>query len=478
MNSMNNTNSLPLCVDLDGTLIKTDLLMESLFALLKDNFLWAFMLPFWLLGGKANLKHQIAKRANINVALLPYNESFIDYLQEQKSLGRKLILATASNQKYAQQIAEHLGLFEQVLASSESHNLSGKNKLNALVSQFDEQGFVYAGNDTPDLKIWPHAAAAVVVNPLGRVGSKARKKHTIEAEFIDPKPGLAGLIKALRCHQWMKNILIFVAAVTAHVAINIDIISNLLLAFFAYSLCASAVYLLNDMLDLEDDRKHPRKRHRPFAAGTMPLIHGAFLLPTLFAGSMLLASLVSINFLCVLLGYFILTMAYSLKLKRIMLLDAISLACLYTLRVIAGAVAIEVTLSFWLLAFSMFIFLSLAFVKRSTEIMEALKQNKEKLSGRGYQTTDLEHLNTMGTTSGYLSILVFALYINSEEVLTNYQYPEVLWLICPLLLYWISRVWLIAGRGEMHHDPVVFALTDRISLFTGMVLGLLLVVAI
>lgn len=473
-----NHQKLPLCVDLDGTLLKSDLLMESLFALLKRNALYLFLLPIWLLKGKANLKQQIASRADISIASQPANQAFVDYLLQQKAQGRQLILATASNQKYAQQVADYFGFFDDVIASDAQHNLSGRHKLAALQQRFSDSGFVYAGNDTPDLKIWPHASAAILVNPTGNIASKVPQQCAIEAEFIDDKVGIKAYIKALRCHQWIKNILIFVALVTSHIAIDSAVITQLLMAFFAYSLCASAVYLLNDMLDLEDDRKHPRKCNRPFAAATIPLLHGMFLIPLLLSASLFLAYLIPGPFIWVLIGYFLLTLAYSMHLKRIMMLDVITLAALYTLRVIAGAVAINVVISFWLLAFSMFIFLSLAFVKRSTEVMEVVKLNKDKLSGRGYLTSDLANLNSMGTVSGYLSVLVFALYINSPEVLSHYQHPEALWLICPLLLYWISRIWLIAGRGEMHDDPVVFAISDKASLLTAAVLGALLLVAI
>ncbi len=467
----------PLCVDLDGTLVKTDLLMESVFSLLKSNFLFIFLLPIWLLKGKANLKQQIASRAEINVALLPYHADFVEYLKQQKNQGRRLILTTASNQKYAQQIADHLGLFDEVIASNTQQNLAGQQKSQVLIERFGEKGFVYAGNDYPDLKIWPYASAAILVNPLGNIAKQAQLKYTIEASFIDATVGLKGYIKAIRLHQWIKNILLFVALVTSHVSL-VDNIPLLLLAFAAFSLCASAVYLLNDLLDLEDDRQHPRKYKRPFASGALPLIHGALLMPCLLIVSFALAYLIPGDFIWVLLCYFLLTLAYSLKLKQVMLLDVISLAALYTLRVIAGAIAINVALSFWLLAFSMFIFLSLAFVKRSTEVIVILKQKKEMLCGRAYRTEDLQHLNTMGTVSGYLSVLVTALYINSNEVITLYTHPKALWLICPLLLYWISRVWLIAGRGDMHDDPVVFAITDRASQITGLLLAALLWVAI
>lgn len=468
----------PLCVDLDGTLIKSDILMESLLVLIKQNPLYLLLLPLWLLKGKANFKHQIAQRADINVARLPYQPEFINFLKLQKESGRRLVLATASNIKYADQIAFYLGLFDEVLASDATHNLSGTNKRHAFIEKFGEQGFVYAGNDTPDLKIWPHAAAAVLVNPLRGVEGKARKQTAIEAEFIDHNSKLKHYIKSIRPHQWLKNVLIFVALVTSHQFTETTAIIQALLAFVAFSLCASSVYLINDLLDLADDRKHPRKRHRPFAAGALSLVHGALLVPVLLLFSFALACMVSSNFVAVLSIYFALTLAYSFKLKRVMMLDVISLAALYTLRIIAGAVAIEVPLSFWLLAFSMFIFLSLAFVKRSTELMEALDNNKEKLSGRGYQTIDLEHLNTMGSASGYLSVLIIALYINSEEMMQLYTHPKALWLICPVLLYWVSRIWLKTGRGEMHDDPVIFALTDKASLLCGLIAGFLILVAI
>lgn len=450
----------PLCVDLDGTLIHTDLLIESLLLLLKRNPLWLFALPLWLIKGKAHFKQQLAKRVELDVTRLPFNQPLLAYLREQQAQGRRLVLATAANQRHAEQVAFHLGLFEAILASDAAINLSGTRKRDRLVELFGVGGFDYAGNSIVDLRVWSHAQTAIVVNagaPLAR-----HVARLVEVECVIPAPaiGLRTYFKALRLHQWVKNALIFVPLLAAHQALNPTLLLQTTLAFLAFGLCASSVYVLNDLLDLAADRAHPTKCRRPFAAGLIPIQRGLWLIPTLLTLAFLVALWLPL-WLSVTLGlYVLLTLAYSLRLKQWVLIDVLALAGLYTLRLGAGGAATGIPLSFWLLALSLFLFLSLALAKRYAELHLCHTNGRDSAAGRGYRTADLETLAQFGIVSGYLSALVLALYIDSADVTALYAEPRLLWLVCPLLLYWISRVWLLARRGILHEDPVVFALTD------------------
>ncbi|MCU1135966.1 UbiA family prenyltransferase [Stenotrophomonas maltophilia] len=449
-----------LCVDLDGTLLDTDLLYESLLVLLARNPLYLFLLPFWLLQGKAALKRQIAARATVDPCHLPYNPKVLQLLRDTPQRPR--VLCTASDQLLVAPIAAHLGLFEQVIASDGQRNLSGPNKAQALVDAFGERGFDYAGNGTVDLAVWARAAGAWVVNNGSALAGAAAQRTQVLGHWPAPSRRQAWL-KALRPHQWLKNLLVFVPLLTAHRFLEAPAVADALLAFAAFSLCASGVYVLNDLLDLDADRRHPRKRHRPFAAGRLPLLHGLVAGPLLTLCGLAVALACSPAFAAVLAGYYALTVAYSLRLKRIVMLDVVLLASLYTLRIIGGTVAIGAELSFWLLAFSMFIFLSLALLKRYTELHAVLARGKTRANGRGYGVEDLPLLQSLGAAAGYCAVLVMALYINSPDSVELYRNPKLLWFICPVLLYWVSRAWVIAHRGNMHDDPIVFAATDRPS---------------
>jgi len=468
----------PLCVDLDGTLIRSDLLIESLFGLLKQSLLNLLLLPLWLLAGKAVFKQRIAERVELAVELLPFNEGLLAWLREQKAEGRPLLLATASNVKYAQQVALHLGLFEGVLASDGVSNLSGRRKRERLVELYGERGFDYAGNDAIDLGVWSHARRAVLVDVTDAVAEQAKGLAQIERRFETPPPRWRDYLKALRLHQWLKNLLLFAPLAMAHQGANPQLLGQAVLGFIAFGLCASSVYLLNDLLDLPADRRHPTKRKRPFAAGRIPLIHGLVLIPLLLLGALAAALLLPWAFLGALALYYTVTLAYSLRLKQAALIDVLTLAGLYTMRLVAGGAAVAVPLSFWLLAFSMFLFLSLALVKRYSELLTMQNEQRESAQGRGYQVGDLEGLAQFGASSGYLAVLVLALYINSEQVKALYTQPEAIWLLCPLLLYWISRVWLLARRDLMHEDPVVFAIEDRRSHWLAVIGAVILWVAV
>ncbi|MCB1800126.1 MAG: UbiA family prenyltransferase [Gammaproteobacteria bacterium] len=457
------SNTRPLCVDLDGTLIHSDLLVEALLGLLKQQPLTLFLLPFWLLGGKAHFKQQVATRVAPDTKRLPYNQTLLQYLEGEHAAGRRLVLATAANARHAARIAEHVGLFDQVIASDARTNLSGPGKAARLVAEFGERGFDYVGNSEADLAIWSHAHRAVVVNAPESLLARVRQRAEVAHVFTRTPGSLAALLRATRPHQWLKNLLVFIPLVLAHELRDPILLSQALLAFFAFGFCASAVYLLNDLLDLPADRRHPIKRRRPFAAGLLPPQLGLALAPLLLGIAVLLGSVLPPAFLGTLGIYLVLTLAYSVRLKATRLLDVMTLAALYTLRVIAGAAATGIEPSFWLLAFSVFFFISLALVKRYAELKAAEQANIEQPAGRSYLLVDLETLAQAGIASGFSAAMVLALYINNPVVTSLYQHPKLLWLICPVLLYWISFVWLLARRGEMNQDPVLFAIEDRHS---------------
>lgn len=468
----------PLVVDLDGTLIKTDLLVESVIRLLHRNLLYIFLLPLWLLKGKAALKSELAKRVSLDASLLPFNEPFLAWLREQHASGRQLVLATASHCTPAAAVARHLGLFAQVFSTEPGVNLGGSNKKKVLVERFGAQGFDYAGNASPDLHIWPHARRAILVNPDRGIERKARRCADVEHVYVDRKSGPALVARAIRVHQWLKNLLVFVPMLAAHQWGNGGVLANVLLAFGAFSCSASAIYLVNDAFDLDSDRAHPRKKRRPMAAGDLPLTQAAALTVVLLAASLAMASTVSLHFVGMLLVYVVTTLAYSLWLKQYVLIDVMALGALYTLRVIAGAVAATVMPSFWLIAFSMFLFTSLALVKRCAELKSLELENKAVAKGRDYRVSDFGQLSSFGAAAGNGAIVVLAFYLNSPDVKEHYRNPAVLWLLCPLLMYWIGRMWVKAGRGEMNDDPIVYSVKDRASLVIALLAGLLVCAAI
>lgn len=453
-----------LCVDMDGTLLRTDTLYESLLVLLKRHPLQCLQAPFWLLGGKAHFKDQVAQRVKLAPRVLPCNEEFVAYLKDQKAAGRKLVLATAANRRVAEKVAAHLGIFDEVIASDAETNLSGESKASALRERFGEKGFAYAANGEIDLSVWRDAASAVVVNAGPRLRTEVERQTPVEAEF-PRKTGitLSTLVRAVRVHQWVKNLLIFVPLVLAHEITDLSRVLAAVQAFIAYGLCASSMYVFNDLMDLHADRRHPDKRNRPFASGTLPIQLGVLLVPMLLIAAFVIAAPLPAAVSLLLLAYMVLTLLYSISLKRMVLLDVLILAGLYTLRIVAGTLAIEVPVSYWLLAFSTFIFFSLAMVKRYSELLALMDRNEEKSHGRGYVTQDVELLGNLGAASAYISVLVMALYINDPDITVAYTHSEWLWLVCPALLYWISRIWLMAHRGLIHEDPVVYAVRDKAS---------------
>jgi len=387
-------NLVPLCVDLDGTLIKTDMLWESFVRLLRRNPLWLVVIPFWWIRGRAVLKQQIAARVQVDVAALPYNGLFLEFLREAKRQGRRLVLATASDREMAERVARHVGLFDEVLASDGRKNLRGDTKLETLIARFGQGGFDYAGNSAVDLAVWRGTREAIVVNAGPNLARQAARIAKVGKHFPAKASLFSALLKALRPHQWVKNLIVFVPIITSHQMSFWPILAGAA-AFTALCLCASGGYVVNDLMDLDADRHHPVNRGRPFASGNLPLSLGLLLVPLLLAASAFVAWQMTKPFVALMGLYFVVTTVYSSHLKRVPLLDAFVLAGLYTLRLIAGHVVTGIAYSAWLLVFSMFIFLSLALMKRFRELRALRQQNEMDAKGRGYTVDDLELVATL-----------------------------------------------------------------------------------
>jgi len=457
----------PLCVDLDGTLVKSDTLVDSLFALVRTRPAQLVRLPGRLLRGKAELKAFVTETVSIDVASLPLNHALLGYLREERALGRKIYLATGADARLAHRVADHLGIFAGVLASDGATNLTGNRKLDSLRARFGEIGFDYIGNATADLPLLWNATEPMIANPslALRIKLKARGIQTTH-EFIERKPVLQSLLKAVRFHQWAKNLLISVPLLCSH-ALSQSKLFIALAAFFCFSLAASAGYIVNDLLDMEADRRHPRKLQRPFAAGDLPGIAGVAVAAVFLIAGLAGAAFLPGNFFALLLLYLATTVAYSVYLKRIVLVDVLVLSGLYSLRLLAGGSVTGTPISHWLAGFSMFLFLSLAIVKRYAELENLRAGNAVPMNGRGYRIADLDQLRSFGTASAYAAVIVFAIYITSPDVMKLYHKPQMLWLTVPLMILWLNRVWLLASRGELNEDPVAFALTDAMSLVIG-----------
>lgn len=454
--------SIPLCVDLDGTLVRTDMLHETLLLLAKGAPRTLASLPGWLMRGKAGFKHEVAQRVTVDPASLPYRLEILDLIAEARAQGRRVVLATAAPTQVATAIAAHLGSFDEVLCSDEDHNLSADAKAALLVERFGACGFDYVGNDHADLPVFAQARRAYLVSSHGGL-RRAVRGHDA-ARFLDnPAGGVRAWVKALRLHQWLKNLLVFVPLAAAHAVMDASLLIAAMLAFLAFSLCASSVYILNDLLDLPSDRAHWRKRNRPFASGALPVKAGVVAAPLLLAAALALVWFLPVRFLGVLAAYYALTTLYSFFLKKQVVVDVMLLAALYTLRIIAGSAATNIRPSFWLLTLSMFVFLGLAMVKRYSELRIALTASAP-IAGRGYRPDDLPVVLALGSASGMVSVLILAMYTQAEIVPAMYPSPEWLWLAPPLMLYWTTRLWMKAQRGEVHDDPVVFAARDWQSL--------------
>ncbi len=458
-----------LAVDLDGTLLRSDMLFETFWSAFAQDWRTPFRAARALLVGKARLKQYLAASGEVDVTHLPYDTQVIDYVRDWRAKGGRTVLVTATDQGLADAVSGHLQIFDEVYGSDGEKNLKGVDKAAFLRERFGSGSFTYMGDSAADLPVWKDADKAVTVN----VPTKLR--HEVDTTMSDAEHlqtvthQIRPYIKALRPHQWLKNILIFLPMLTAH-QLTPGTFFQSLLAFISFSLVASSVYVLNDLLDLQPDRLHPRKRNRPFASGSVPLGHGPWMVGLTLLPGMAIAAALGWKFLLVVIGYYCLTTAYSLDLKRRTVIDICVLAGLYTTRVIAGGAATGIELSIWLLAFSIFLFFSLAAVKRQAELTMNVERGISKVSGRGYHADDLMIISMMSIASGYMSVLVLALYLNSPSVQQLYSEPTLLWGTCCILLYWVSRTVMLAHRGHLQDDPVIYAVRDRISLSCGVLI--------
>ena len=475
MDRRSDNEAIPLAVDLDGTLIATDLLWEGLFLLLRQNPLFLILVPVWLSSGPARLKREIAARVDIDAAGLPYRAEVLSRLRDERAAGREIVLATGTPRKFAEAIAAHLGIFDKVLATDEAHNLTSGRKKAALVEAYGDCGFDYAGNSRHDLKVFNSARETIVVAP-DRHAARWQSSHGSEL-LETPKPTIKTVVKMLRAHQWLKNGLIAVPMVLSHEYFNVGMMLSCVLAFISFSAAASAIYIVNDFFDLALDRRHPTKRNRPFASGLLSMPFGFASVAVLLTVSLCTALFLPIEFLGVLLAYLLITTAYSFSIKRMLLIDVLTLAGLYTMRILAGAAATGVDVSFWLLAFSIFFFLSLALVKRYVELRSTPLPVGERIAGRGYRAEDQEIVAQAGMASAFSSALVLALYIDSDAVRELYAKPWLVWPLAPIVLYLTMRVWILARRDEMHDDPVVFIIRDWRSQVVVTIGGVLMAMA-
>jgi len=451
-----------LAVDLDGTLLRSDMLHESFWSAVSRDWRNLYRAGMALRSGRAALKRDLAARADVDVAALPYDPEVIAYVAAWRAAGGRTALVTASDGAFAQAVAGHLGLFDEVHGSDGSDNLKGMRKAEFLRDRFGAAGYSYMGDAAADLPVWAGAATAVTVNAPESL-RRAAERVAGRVEHLDTaRKSVLPYLRALRPHQWLKNLLVFLPLLAAH-RFDAASLGAAVLAFVAFSLVASGVYVLNDLLDLAADRAHPRKRLRPFAAGSVPIAHGGAMAAALLGLGGLVAVLLGPAFLTVMLCYFALTSAYSLYIKRRIVIDICVLAFLYTIRIVAGGVATGIDLSVWLVAFSIFLFLSLAAVKRQAELVDSARRGALTASGRGYVVDDLPIVAMIAIGSGYVSVMVMALYVTAPAVTELYRMPSFLWAICGVLLYWITNMVMVAHRGEMHDDPVVHAAKDPVS---------------
>lgn len=467
----------PLAVDLDGSLIATDLLHESAtrFVVARPGSLGS--LAAWVRRGPGPLKAELASATSIDVSVLPYRDDVVTWLREEAESGRVLVLASASDQRLVQAVADHLGIFDEAIGSSADRNLKGSEKANALRTRFGENGFEYVGNHRDDLPVWALASVAHTITSSESLRAAAGSVSELGRSFDAPPMSLPAIVKMLRPYQWVKNLLVLLALVAAQRLGDPTAVWHALAGVAIFSVLASSVYVLNDLADLDNDRRHPTKRRRPLAAGTVSLLTAWLVWPVLMVAAFALSlALEPWKFSLALLAYYLATVAYTFSLKRRPIADVVTLAGLYAVRVLAGVAAIQVSVSNWLLTFSLFFFLSLALIKRVSELTRARREGVEA-SGRGYRNADLELLSSYGVSSSFAAMVIFSLYVNDPKTAELYRGPEILWGALPILLAWTMRTWLIAHRGELDEDPVLYAAKDRWSLLSGLAIAAFFVAA-
>lgn len=451
----------PLCVDLDGTLLHGDMLWECIVSLFRTEPLALFLIPVWLLSGMARVKEEVAKRGHVDVTILPYRAEILSFLASQREQGRTVILATAAEIGLALRVATHLGVFDGVFATEAGRNLRGKAKADRLREEFGEGGYDYIGDSAADVPVWKSSRTAHVVGNQALV-KKAEAVAKVENVFDSRPARLDTWLSALRIHHWVKNSLLFLPLLLAH-RFDWNALRTTTLGFLIFGLCASSIYIVNDLLDLHSDRAHPWKSKRPFASGETSIPGGLLVSGLLAASTIGLGFWLNVQFGMVLILYILATLWYSVHLKRVVLLDIFVLSGFYVIRIWAGALVASVPLSDWFLAFSLFFFLSLATAKRYSELLHAGALVDSGKSGRSYVEADRAMLMPLGIGSSFAAVIILALYEHSQELSALYPRPEPLLLICPIILYWLIRVWLKAGRGELDEDPLTLSIHDPVT---------------
>lgn len=449
----------PLIVDVDGTLVRSDLLLESALKFISRKPFLAWKLIVWLLVGKARLKAELARQAAPDIELVPLNGSVVTYMRAAQADGRPVHLASAADQSLVAGLATRLGVEEEIFASDGTTNLSGAKKAAVLVDRFGDCGFDYIGNDPVDVAVWQRSRRVICASNSEHFARRIARRFAGAERITLERDSIVAYVRALRPHQWSKNALLALPMLVAHdvTAANLVLVA---LAFIAFSLVASCVYLINDMADIDADRQHRTKRNRPFASGNATLMRGLPLIPVAGLAGFAIAASVSPAFFATVIGYFVLTLAYSFNLKRRAITDVIALGGLYMVRVFAGGMAIGDMLSPFMLGFCVFFFLCLALVKRWAELLQAKKEGRLQAAGRGYRTSDIPFISMLAVAAGYAAVVVLALYITSDNFAQLYTKPEGMWFACIITLYWLSRILFRTHRGEMHDDPVVWALKD------------------
>lgn len=456
-----------LAVDLDRSLIAGDLFLESLVQFLKrEHAFGAWKVVAWFFrGGVPLVKTKIAERVAVDPATLPYNDDVLNLIKELTQDGWTAVLATGAAEPHAAPISEYLGIFAATFTTEADLNLKGKNKFLRIEKAFPTYAsFRYIGDSASDIPLWHKADLAYVVRP-SRLLRYRLQLQRISFRDLDEQSAVTTfrkVLKALRAYQWVKNLLILVPVIAAHQLFDSAVIQKSLIGFLAFSFAASSIYIVNDILDIPADRAHARKKNRPLARGDLRLETALILSLCLAILAGVLGWYAQTDFLAALAAYFVITSLYSFRLKQIAVIDVITLACLYGLRVFAGGILTGIVLSKWLITFSLFFFLSLALLKRFSELRLA-KSETAALPGRGYSPSDAVPVGIFGIASGYTAALVFSLYLSSPELGSNYQSPSILWLMLPIIVWWISRSWILAFRGQISDDPIEFALKDRPS---------------
>jgi len=449
-----------LCIDVDGTLLKTNLLFESLLSVIRLKPWLLPLIPWWLLRGRAHLKRRLVHNKCRPRAPLPLNKAFLGFLKEQSTSGKRLVLCSGSDHYLVHYVAAQLEFPVEVIASDGVVNLTGARKAQILLERFGLAGFDYAGNARDDLPVWRTALRAIVVNASPAVAAAAQEQGNVAMVFPRQRTLVKTILRTMRIHQWVKNTLLLVPLITSHQFLDRHLLARVATAFLAMGFCASFVYVINDLADLDADRMHPSKRDRPLARGDLSIAAGFLVSPALLAMGLGLSCLLPRMASLMLLSYTMIAIAYTVCLKRKLMADVVTLSLLYTIRIVVGGAAVSVLVSPWLLAFSLFFFLSLAFSKRVTEMLRIAATDTASVAGRGYYVPDMSALTSLGTGSGYLACVILSLYINSASVRTLYRHPGWLWLLLPLLLNWIGRNWIITMRGRMSDDPLIFLCRD------------------